>query len=63
MEKLSVSHSPHIQHEDSSKGIMIDVIIALLPAAIAGCILFGWYAALVILTSVVTAVLAEDVCC
>lgn len=63
MEKLSVSHSPHIQHEDSSKGIMIDVIIALLPAAIAGCILFGWYAALVILTCVVTAVLAEFVCC
>ena len=63
MEKLSVSHSPHIQHEDSSKGIMIDVIIALLPAAVAGCILFGWYAALVILTCVVTAVLAEYVCC
>ena len=63
MEKLSVSHSPHIQHEDSSKGIMIDVIIALLPAAVAGCILFGWYAALVILTCVVTAVLAEFICC
>lgn len=63
MEKLSVSHSPHIQHEDSSKGIMIDVIIALLPATVAGCILFGWYAALVVLTSVVTAVLAEFVCC
>ncbi len=63
MEKLSVSHSPHIQHEDSSKGIMLDVIIALLPATVAGCILFGWYAALVLVTSVVSAVLAEFVCC
>ena len=63
MEKLSVSHSPHIQHEDSSKGIMLDVIIALLPLAVAGCILFGWYAALVLATCIVTAVLAEFVCC
>lgn len=63
MEKLSVSHSPHIQHEDSSRGIMIDVIIALLPATVAGCILFGWRAALVVLTCVVTAVLAEFICC
>ena len=63
MEKLSVSQSPHIQHEDSSRGIMADVIIALLPATVAGCILFGWYAALVIVTCVVTAVLAEYICC
>ena len=63
MEKLSVSHSPHIQHEDSSRGIMIDVITALLPATVGGCILFGWKAALVVLTCVVTAVVAEFVCC
>ena len=63
MEKLSVSHSPHIQHEDSSRGIMADVIIALLPATVGGCILFGWYAALVIATCVVTAVISEYVCC
>lgn len=63
MEKLSVSHSPHIQHVDSSRGIMADVVIALLPTTIAGCILFGWYSALVLVTCVVTAVLAEFVCC
>ncbi len=63
MEKLSVSHSPHIQHEDSSRGIMIDVVVALLPVTIAGCIMFGWYASLVLLTCVVTAVVAEFVCC
>ena len=33
---LKVSSSPHIRHEDTTKGIMSDVIIALLPAAILG---------------------------
>ena len=42
---------------------MFDVIVALLPATVAGCILFGWYAALVVATCVITAVLAEYVCC
>ncbi len=63
MEKLIVSQSPHIQHEDSSKGIMLDVIIALLPITVAGCLIFGWMSALVVLTCVVTAVIAEYVCC
>lgn len=63
MEKLLVSQSPHIQHEDSSRGIMLDVIIALLPISVAGCLIFGWMSALVLLTCVVTAVIAEYVCC
>ena len=42
---------------------MLDVIIALLPVAVAGCVIFGWYSALVILTCVATAVAAEFVCC
>ena len=56
---LNVTSSPHIRHEDSTRGIMIDVIIALLPAAIYGCILFGLNAALVIITTVITAVASE----
>lgn len=59
MEKLLVSHSPHINHGDTTRGIMLDVVIALLPATVGGCAIFGWHAALVILTCVVTAVLAE----
>ena len=62
MEKLSVSHSPHIQHEDSSRGIMLDVIISLLPVSVAGCILFGWSAFWVLLTTTVSAVVTEYVC-
>lgn len=56
---LKVTSSPHIRHEDSTRGIMLDVIIALLPAAIYGCILFGLNAALVIITTVITAVASE----
>ena len=56
---LKVTSSPHISHEDSTCGIMSDVIIALLPAAIYGCILFGLKAAFVLITTVVTAVAAE----
>ena len=56
---LKVTSSPHIRHEDSTRGIMLDVIIALLPAAVYGCILFGLNAALVLITTVITAVAAE----
>ena len=62
MEKLSIMPSPHINHPDSTKGIMADVLIALLPASVAGCILFGWKVLLVIAVAVVTAVDAEFVC-
>ena len=59
MEKLIVSTSPHIQSKYSTQGIMRDVIIALLPAAVAGTILFGWKALITILVCVGTAVLSE----
>lgn len=62
MEKLTVSHSPHIRHADSVSGIMADVLIALLPATAAGCVLFGLRAALVLITCVLTAVITEYVC-
>ena len=38
---LNVSSSPHIRHSETVTGIMGDVIIALMPAAVYGCILFG----------------------
>ncbi len=58
---LKVTSSPHIRHEDSTRGIMSDVIIALLPAAVYGCILFGWKALLLIITTIATAVAAEAI--
>ncbi len=56
---LTVSSSPHLRHQDSTASIMGDVILALSPAAIFGCVLFGLNAALLIVTCVVSAVLAE----
>ena len=61
MEKLIVTTSPHIQSKDSTQSIMRDVIIARLPAAVAGTVLFGWKALITILVCVGTAVLSEFV--
>lgn len=58
---LNVTSSPHIKHFDTTAGIMIDVIIALLPACIYGCVIFGWSAFFVLLTTVGSAVISEFV--
>ena len=57
--KLQLSASPHIHTKSSTGKIMLDVIIALLPAFIAGTLLFGARAALVVATCIATAVLSE----
>ena len=56
---LNVSSSPHIRSKDSVKSIMEEVVIALIPATLFGIYNFGLNGALVILTSIVTCVLAE----
>ena len=38
---LNVASSPHLRHPDTTQGIMLDVIIALLPAAVFGCVICG----------------------
>lgn len=58
---LKVTSSPHIRHEDTTQGIMLDVIISLLPAAVYGCILFGWQAAILLAVTVATAVASEAI--
>ena len=57
--RLIVSSSPHIHTADSTQGIMLDVLIALMPATIYGVVLFGWRAALIIAACVALAVLSE----
>lgn len=61
--KLIVSSSPHIHAPDSTRGIMLDVIIALLPAAAFSIVLFSWRAALIIAVCVISAVLTEFLGC
>lgn len=58
-EILTAASSPHILHPDTTRGIMSDVVIALAPAAVYGCILFGWRAAAVLAVCIITAVASE----
>ena len=59
MSKLHVSAAPHIHSGASTNRIMLDVVIAMLPAAAAAVVIFGLKALWVILTCVVSAVLSE----
>lgn len=54
-----VSSSPHIRDNASTRRIMIDVIIALLPATLAGVYFFGLNALLVIMVTIMSCVVAE----
>jgi len=56
---LKVSSSPHIRGTTSTSRIMLDVIIALLPASVMGCVIFGIRALLVLAACTASAVLAE----
>ena len=53
--------SPHINHEAATRGLMADVIIALCPVAVYGCILFGLKAVILLIATTATAVASEFV--
>ncbi len=59
MDNLIVSSSPHIHSHATTKSIMRDVIIALLPASIAAVVFFGFKALLMICVCVTTAIISE----
>lgn len=56
---LHTSSSPHIRDKVTTSSIMLDVIIALLPAAFFGIYQFKLKAALIIIVSILTCVLSE----
>lgn len=56
---LHVSASPHIKDRVTTSSIMLDVIIALIPATLFGIIQFKTNALLIIVTTITTCVLAE----
>ena len=62
-EKLHISVSPHISSPRTTQGIMLDVVIALMPAVIAGAVIFGLRALLVVLASVAATVISEYIFC
>ena len=59
MSKLLVSPSPHIHSKDSTRSLMLDVVIALIPAVICSVVFYGWQELLVLGVSVASCVLLE----
>lgn len=58
-ELLSVSPAPHMRRLDTVTGIMLDVILALMPALAFGIYFFGIRALYIVLISVLSAVICE----
>ena len=59
MNKLIVSPSPHLHTKTSTKSLMRDVVIALIPAVIVSVLFYGWSELLVLGVSVASCVLLE----
>ncbi|MBQ6569041.1 MAG: RnfABCDGE type electron transport complex subunit D [Clostridia bacterium] len=59
MDKLLVTSSPHLRDGDTTQGIMLDVIIAMLPCLIASCFFFGMRSLMLTAVCVVSCVAAE----
>lgn len=59
MDKILVSPSPHIGSSLTTDKIMLNVVIALIPASIAGIFIFGLASLIVLLVSIGACVLAE----
>jgi len=60
--KFVVTSSPHIRGKRNTQQIMLDVVLALIPALLAGTIIFGMRALIVALVCIAAAVVAEWVC-
>lgn len=63
MKKLIISSSPHIHSGASTRRVMLDVLIALLPVSVAAVVLFELRALLILAVTTATAVLAELLFC
>ncbi len=62
LENINVSNSPHISQPLSTRRVMIDVIIALLPAIAFAAYYFRIRALILIATCVISAVVTEWIC-
>lgn len=58
-----ITSSPHIKQSEGTGSVMLDVIIALIPAGLGAVLFFGFSVLSVIATSVVSCILAEYVWC
>ena len=60
-ELLQVSSNPHVRAKDTTSSIMLDVIIAMLPATLFGIYNFGIRAAILILVCIIACVASEGI--
>ena len=60
--KLTVSASPHFRSRQTSSGIMLDVIIALIPSLVAAYVIFGVRTLILSAVSVISCVVFEYIC-
>ena len=61
MNNYSVTSSPHLRAKATTQRIMMEVCLALAPAGIAGIVLYGYRAAVLIALCVISCVLSEFV--
>ena len=61
--KLIVSASPHIRSDETTRGLMANVIVALCPVVVASAVIFGLRSLLVTAFSVVVCVVLEWLYC
>ncbi|MBO7544810.1 MAG: RnfABCDGE type electron transport complex subunit D [Bacteroidales bacterium] len=59
MGKLLVTPSPHIHTKDSTRSLMLDVVIALLPAVIVSVVFYGWRELMLLAVSIGVCLLLE----
>lgn len=62
LKDITVSPSPHISKSMSTRSVMADVVIALVPAIAAAAYYFRIYAVILISTCVISAIVTELVC-
>ncbi|MFA9422165.1 MAG: RnfABCDGE type electron transport complex subunit D [Sedimentibacter sp.] len=60
--KLIGSSSPHIRSDETTQKLMLDVIIALVPALAASIFYFGVKSLILVVASVISAVVTEYIC-
>lgn len=56
---LKIAPAPHVVNKDNTRRLMLDVVIALIPASLAGVYFFGLKALLLLVLSMASAVLSE----
>ena len=59
MSQFIVSPSPHIHGQDTTRSLMRDVVIALLPAVVCSVVFYGWQQLLVLAVSLASCLLLE----